>query len=827
MASPGAADFALSVGSFTDNNTLERADDRVADYSNEGPRTADGDADQLDEMKPNVMGSGTGILSALGDITTDGRRYHHINGTSMACPSVAGVAALLLSANPTLSSDEARRILMDSAEHRTSGGKQAPGAADPFGIDPNYHPSWGWGQADAYAAIKEALAPNATQIVRILTTPQRGPDGIRLDWWSQREVGLMRYEVDRAPDIAGGPGAWSLRAQIPVADPVTEIHAAPNRRLHTWTDLDPALDPDATYWYRVRWIGVNGQPHTEPAISARIMDSPVIARVEYSWTHDYSDGDLAVRFGTGTDTAAPVWFRAGEGAPAADSIVNANGTSYIGTLRHYFHVDLTAEDGVATYLPPGPENPWFLSVKEGGYINTLGRTDHFRITVFGPGGSTVYDSPQTTTVHVEKTETVFWIPLDPITTLNHAPVLAPIGDRTVGEGLALQFFVSAADPDGDALAYSASGLPAGASFDPVSRLFSWTPGFDAAGTQALHFEVIDDDLLTPETDGEDIVVTVTDRSPGDNDPPLLDPLSDRYGLAGETMTFKVTGRDPEGGALAFSATGLPAGAVLDGGSGMFTWIPGTSDVGSHAVTFMATDAGSLSDTESIFLIVGQPGSGPEPPLACDVLTPAPIHGNIGMGIDPGPKDVIEHAIYVPQGTQSIKGTLSWFLPARDLDFYLLDENHNPVMSSASLGDPEVITMLNPSPGTYYWRVVAFTNPDTSDYSITSEVCVAPNVDVAPPQALRVFSLAPGMPNPFSDRTTIGFALPEGALTSLRVFDVAGRHIRTLHSGWLPAGAHRAIWNRRTDGGALAPAGVYFYRLSSGARTLSSRVVIRP
>jgi subtilisin family serine protease len=826
MSSPAAADFAVSVGSFTDNNTVARGDDIVADYSNEGPRASDGDTDQLDEMKPNVMGSGTGILSAFGDVSSDGRQYHHINGTSMACPSVAGVAALLLSANPTLTSDEARRILMDTAEHRTAGGKQPAGASDPFNIDPNYHPSWGWGQADAYAAIKEALSPSGTQVVRIRTTPQRGPDGIVVDWWSQREVGLVRYEIDRAPDVAGGPGAWTNITQVPVASPSTQIHAVTNRHAYSYTDLDPSLVTDALYWYRVRWVDVNGYAHSEPALSGRIMDSPVLARIEYSWTHNWSDGDLAVRFGTGTDTGNPVWFRPGEGAPAADSIVNVGGVNYLGTLRHYFHVDLTAEDGIGTYLPPGPANPWFLSVKEGGFINTLGKTDHFKITVFNGGGSTEYVSPQTTTPHVEKTETVFWIPLDPVTTLNHAPVLMPIGNRTVGEGLALQFFVSATDADGDGLTYSATGLPPGATFNPVTKLFSWTPGYTDAGTYPVHFAVVDDQLL-PESDSEDIVITVTERNPGDNDPPLLDPMTDRYGVAGESMAFKVTGRDPEGGALAYSASGLPSGATLNSGSGMFVWTPGLAQVGSHAVTFMATDTGALSDSASILLIVGQPGSGPPPPLACDALPQATIYGNIGMGIDPGPKSEVEHAFYIPQGTQSIQGSLFWFLPARDLDFFLLDQNHNVVNSSASLSDPEVITLTNPTEGTYYWKIVAFTNPDTTDYSIASSMCVSPNVDVIPTASLRVFSLAPSMPNPFRQQTTVGFTIPKSGITELKIYDVSGRAVRTLQSGWLPAGAHRAIWDRSTDRGRMTAAGVYFYRLSNGGETLSRMVVVMP
>jgi hypothetical protein len=44
IASPCAADLAISVGAFTDDNTIAREDDIVADYSNEGPRLADGDA---------------------------------------------------------------------------------------------------------------------------------------------------------------------------------------------------------------------------------------------------------------------------------------------------------------------------------------------------------------------------------------------------------------------------------------------------------------------------------------------------------------------------------------------------------------------------------------------------------------------------------------------------------------------------------------------------------------------------------------------------------------------------------------------------------------
>src|SRR5262249_34498264 len=148
---------------------------------------------------------------------------------------------------------------------------------------------------------------------------------------------------------------------VPLAS--NQIHRVPNRHLYGYTDLDASLDPSATYWYRLRWIDYAGGSHTEPAISARIASSPVKARVLYAWTHDFSDGDLTTRIGTGTDTAHPIWFRMGEGATVADSMHTLAGVSYTGTEEFFFHIDLTADE-VGTYLPPSAANPWFLSVRE-------------------------------------------------------------------------------------------------------------------------------------------------------------------------------------------------------------------------------------------------------------------------------------------------------------------------------------------------------------------------------------------------------------------------------------------------------------------------------
>jgi uncharacterized repeat protein (TIGR02543 family) len=92
-----------------------------------------------------------------------------------------------------------------------------------------------------------------------------------------------------------------------------------------------------------------------------------------------------------------------------------------------------------------------------------------------------------------------------VNNVNRAPVLDPIGNKSVDENELLTFNISATDPDSDPLTYSASGLPSGASFNDTTQTFSWTPGYDQAGNYTgVHFEVSDGSLM----DSENITITV-------------------------------------------------------------------------------------------------------------------------------------------------------------------------------------------------------------------------------------------------------------------------------------------------------------------------------
>jgi hypothetical protein len=93
--------------------------------------------------------------------------------------------------------------------------------------------------------------------------------------------------------------------------------------------------------------------------------------------------------------------------------------------------------------------------------------------------------------------------------VNRPPALASIGNKTAYEEQPISITVSAIDPDSDPLTYSASGLPPGASFDPATRRFSWTPSDTSAGTYDVTFIASDGEA----SDSEEITMTVNPTDP--------------------------------------------------------------------------------------------------------------------------------------------------------------------------------------------------------------------------------------------------------------------------------------------------------------------------
>ena len=80
----------------------------------------------------------------------------------------------------------------------------------------------------------------------------------------------------------------------------------------------------------------------------------------------------------------------------------------------------------------------------------------------------------------------------------------------------------------------------------------------------------------------------------------------------------------------------------------------------------------------------------------------------------------------------------------------------------------------------------------------------------------VFRLQGNIPNPFTSQTSISFSLAREEDVRLRVYDLAGRVVRTVLESRLGAGRHQVAWDGRDDAGRSVAQGIYFLRLRAGS-----------
>ncbi len=81
------------------------------------------------------------------------------------------------------------------------------------------------------------------------------------------------------------------------------------------------------------------------------------------------------------------------------------------------------------------------------------------------------------------------------------------------------------------------------------------------------------------------------------------------------------------------------------------------------------------------------------------------------------------------------------------------------------------------------------------------------------------------PNPFNPSTTIDFTLNAGGPAVIRVYDVAGRHLRTLVNESLEPGRHTAEWDGTDESGRQLASGTYFYQLEAGGRLATRKAML--
>ena len=155
ISEPACTEGLITVAAYT--GEFNGTGGGIAAFSSYGPT--------LDERrKPDLAAPGVNVASSIssftdnsyssvGSVTFQGRSYPfaRFSGTSMSSPAVAGIAALVLQADPSLTSAEVKELLMNTArEDVYTGVIPAEGSV-----------RWGQGKVNAYRAVQQVLGITA------------------------------------------------------------------------------------------------------------------------------------------------------------------------------------------------------------------------------------------------------------------------------------------------------------------------------------------------------------------------------------------------------------------------------------------------------------------------------------------------------------------------------------------------------------------------------------------------------------------------------------------------------------------------------------------
>ena len=212
----------------------------------------------------------------------------------------------------------------------------------------------------------------------------------------------------------------------------------------------------------------------------------------------------------------------------------------------------------------------------------------FLYTVCDDGSTVGASDPQCATASVLVT----------VNPVNDPPVLMNVpASVTTPERTEYSFVALATDAENQALVFSLVGAPAGATIDPITGRFSWTPTEAQGGLGAPYpFKVrVSDGQAIAEAN---IAIEVSEV----NAAPALAPIGSKPVELGGVLTFTAAGSDADipVQALHYSLAGaFPAGATIDANTGAFRWTPAAGQVGpTFAFQVVVTD-GIASASSSV------------------------------------------------------------------------------------------------------------------------------------------------------------------------------------------------------------------------------------
>lgn len=462
---------------------------------------------------------------------------------------------------------------------------------------------------------------------------------------------------------------------------------------------------------------------------------------------------------------------------------------------------------------------------------------------------------------------------------NRAPTITAISAKTVAEKATLTFTATASDPDlpSDALSYSLSGAPTGASIVASTGVFTWIPDYGQNGSYSFKVKVTD---LGSASDSTTVSVTVTKTNRA---PAFVSKMADTTIGDGIAYSFAYSASDPDAGTtLTYKLESGPTGATVSS-AGLFNWTPTASQLGTFNIVVSASD-GALADTAKAKITVVHINRKPtfSAKLTSQTVNEGSTINFTYAATDPDAGTTLAYSLVSPPtgATISASGAFTFVIPANPAGSYAITAvvsdgsltdtaratitvNRKPVFGSRtpatattiSRNVATVFTVNATDPDgntlTFTWKVNGVTEAATgntltktfTDAHNTAKTVVAIFADpgglkdsttwsftITPVEGSEViptdYALGQNYPNPFNPTTTISYALPKEAQVTLEVYNVLGVRIRTLLAGQTKsAGFYAMSWDGKDDAGASMSSGIYLYRVSAGTFIASKKMTL--
>lgn len=184
---------------------------------------------------------------------------------------------------------------------------------------------------------------------------------------------------------------------------------------------------------------------------------------------------------------------------------------------------------------------------------------------------------------------------------NLAPIIAGTPVTTLSAGTAYAFTPTAADPDGDAITFRATNVPAWATFSNTTGSLTGTPGEANVGmTDMIHIEVTDSKAVTLLTPFRISVSSNANTPPPANVAPTIAGSPGTTATVGTPYTFAPVADDANDDGLTFTIQNRPTWLTFTASNGRLSGTPTTANIGTTSNIVITVSDGQANTSLQAF-----------------------------------------------------------------------------------------------------------------------------------------------------------------------------------------------------------------------------------